>query len=279
MVIIELCSPDGEALVQARTGDLSSFVERMSTRGRAGRRVRAPRRRRRPSPRSSPPRPPDARPDTAASAGWLGGPTRDDRPGSVEDRPRGPAVLFSHDTEHSLACIVDLVNSAPSSRHPGSSSPTSTRSRAFVVAPRRQRGRRRSPSATSRACTPCATLIAAVFDATDDRSAAAAVNTAGLPGRRDAPADRPRRLRLARPLLRPRRLPRRAPHHRLRDGPGPRRRLRGARAAAALRRRPTATRCSSTSPATGPSATATPAPAATGCTSPPTASASAPPAT
>jgi hypothetical protein len=29
VVIIELCSPDGEALVQARTGDLSSFVERM----------------------------------------------------------------------------------------------------------------------------------------------------------------------------------------------------------------------------------------------------------
>jgi hypothetical protein len=28
-VIIELCSPDGEALVQARTGDLNSFVERM----------------------------------------------------------------------------------------------------------------------------------------------------------------------------------------------------------------------------------------------------------
>ena len=30
VVIIELCSPDGEALVQARTGDLSTFVERMS---------------------------------------------------------------------------------------------------------------------------------------------------------------------------------------------------------------------------------------------------------
>ena len=30
VVIIELCSPDGEALVQARTGDLSVFVERMS---------------------------------------------------------------------------------------------------------------------------------------------------------------------------------------------------------------------------------------------------------
>ena len=30
VVIIELCSPDGEALVQAKTGDLSVFVERMS---------------------------------------------------------------------------------------------------------------------------------------------------------------------------------------------------------------------------------------------------------
>ena len=30
VVIIELCSPDGEALVQAKTGDLSVFVEKMS---------------------------------------------------------------------------------------------------------------------------------------------------------------------------------------------------------------------------------------------------------
>lgn len=30
VVIIELCSPDGEALVQARTGDLQKFVERMN---------------------------------------------------------------------------------------------------------------------------------------------------------------------------------------------------------------------------------------------------------
>lgn len=30
VVIIELCSPDGEALIQARTGDLSVFVERMT---------------------------------------------------------------------------------------------------------------------------------------------------------------------------------------------------------------------------------------------------------
>jgi len=30
VVIIELCSPDGEALVQARTGELRNFVDRMS---------------------------------------------------------------------------------------------------------------------------------------------------------------------------------------------------------------------------------------------------------
>jgi hypothetical protein len=30
VVIVELCSPDGEALVQAKTGDLSAFVDRMS---------------------------------------------------------------------------------------------------------------------------------------------------------------------------------------------------------------------------------------------------------
>jgi hypothetical protein len=30
VVIVELCSPDGEALVQARTGDLTAFVEKMT---------------------------------------------------------------------------------------------------------------------------------------------------------------------------------------------------------------------------------------------------------
>ena len=31
VVIIELCSPDGEALVQARAAEMSAFVERMTT--------------------------------------------------------------------------------------------------------------------------------------------------------------------------------------------------------------------------------------------------------
>lgn len=30
VIIIELCSPDGEALVQARTADITTFVERMT---------------------------------------------------------------------------------------------------------------------------------------------------------------------------------------------------------------------------------------------------------
>src|SRR4051794_2700237 len=30
VVIVELCSPDGEALVQAKSGDLTNFVERMT---------------------------------------------------------------------------------------------------------------------------------------------------------------------------------------------------------------------------------------------------------
>ncbi len=30
VIIIELCSPDGEALVQARTSDITAFVERMT---------------------------------------------------------------------------------------------------------------------------------------------------------------------------------------------------------------------------------------------------------
>jgi hypothetical protein len=37
VVIIELCSPDGEALVQAQTGDLTAFVDRMSRAVQPGR--------------------------------------------------------------------------------------------------------------------------------------------------------------------------------------------------------------------------------------------------
>jgi predicted RNA-binding Zn ribbon-like protein len=84
-------------------------------------------------------------------------------------------VLFSHDTEHSLACIVDLVNSAPSATTEeqltdldalrafvtrSAISEVGDLGEADLVGVRALRG-----------------VIGAVFDATDDRSAATAVNT------------------------------------------------------------------------------------------------------
>jgi predicted RNA-binding Zn ribbon-like protein len=83
-------------------------------------------------------------------------------------------VLFSHDTERALECVVDLVNSTPS--------PTSDellpdlRSLTDFVA-------RHDLSETGDLTThdlgsvhALRTSVAAVFDATDDRSAAGAVN-------------------------------------------------------------------------------------------------------
>jgi predicted RNA-binding Zn ribbon-like protein len=84
-------------------------------------------------------------------------------------------VLFSHDTEHSLACIVDLVNSAPSSTTEEQLTGLDAL-RAFVD---------RSEVSEVGELTEADLLgvralrqvIGAVFDATDDASAAAAVNT------------------------------------------------------------------------------------------------------
>ena len=88
-------------------------------------------------------------------------------------------MLFSHDTERSLACVVDLVNSAasrtPSGTHaeqlPGLGSLA-----AFVV--------RHDISEVGdlteqdlRGVHALRAAVAAVFDAADDRSAAEAVNT------------------------------------------------------------------------------------------------------
>ena len=87
-------------------------------------------------------------------------------------------MLFSHDTEHSLACIVDLVNSAPSRTlgHTEEQLPDLGALRALRGPARRQRRRRARPGRPpGRAGAPAG--IGAVFDATDDRSAAAAVNT------------------------------------------------------------------------------------------------------
>ena len=84
-------------------------------------------------------------------------------------------MLFSHDTERSLACIVDLVNSAPSTGT-GELLGDVGALAAFVV--------RHDVSDVGelsvrdlRGVQALRDLVAAVFDATDDRSAAAAVNT------------------------------------------------------------------------------------------------------
>ena len=187
-------------------------------------------------------------------------------------------MLFSHDTERSLACIVDLVNSAPSTaaedqlgrpRGAARRSWSGTTSARWASSTGRDlRGRAGAARAWS----------AAVFDAADDRSAAPAVNTlvsqAAVTPRLTDHDGYDWHVHYFTPGA----SPGRAPQRRLRDGAGPRRRLRGARAAAPVRGARTASRSSSTCPATAPSATATPAPAATACTSRPTASASAPPA-
>ena len=84
-------------------------------------------------------------------------------------------MLFSHDTEHSLACIVDLVNSAPS---------ISTEEQLTDLDALREFVERSQISEVGAlteddlvSVRDLRQVIGAVFDATDDRSAAAAVNT------------------------------------------------------------------------------------------------------
>src|SRR6188472_1686284 len=122
------------------------------------------------SQRSSRARPPDAL-ARLARVGWedqqLALSTR-----SARDRPRGPSVLFSHDTERALACIVDLVNSAPSSGPAGGSGeqlPDLDALRAFVVLHDISEVGDLTPDDV-RGVRALREVIAAVFDATDDRS-------------------------------------------------------------------------------------------------------------
>ena len=84
-------------------------------------------------------------------------------------------MLFSHDTERSLACIVDLVNSAPS---------RTTEEQLTDLAALREFVERSEISEVGElteddlaGVRALRELIGAVFEATDDRSAAAAVNT------------------------------------------------------------------------------------------------------
>jgi predicted RNA-binding Zn ribbon-like protein len=87
-------------------------------------------------------------------------------------------VLFSHDTEHSLECIVDLVNSAPStgpSSGNGEQLPDLESLARFVAA----HDISEVEELTARDLQGVYVLraaIAAVFDAQDDRAAAEAVN-------------------------------------------------------------------------------------------------------
>ena len=184
-------------------------------------------------------------------------------------------MLFSRDTEHSLACAVDLVNSAPVD---GADEGLPDLAALHDFVHRHDVSEvGRLTTADLRGVRRLRDAVRPVFTTEDVRIGGHGRQPPRLPGRGDAAAHRPRRLRLAHPLLHPRRLARRPPRHRLRDGAGAGHRLRRDRASPGLARPPTATRSSSTSPATAPSATATPAPAATGSTSRPTVSASAPP--
>jgi predicted RNA-binding Zn ribbon-like protein len=88
-------------------------------------------------------------------------------------------VLFSHDTERALACIVDLVNSAPSSGPSGNTEEQLSDLDAlgrFVVLHDISEADVLTPD-DIRGVHALRERIAAVFDATDDRSAAEAVNT------------------------------------------------------------------------------------------------------
>lgn len=84
-------------------------------------------------------------------------------------------MLFSHDTEHSLACIVDLVNSAASATTEEQLTDVDAL-RAFVVSSEVSEigTLTEDDLAGVRALRD---VIGAVFDATDDESTAAAVNT------------------------------------------------------------------------------------------------------
>ena len=84
-------------------------------------------------------------------------------------------MLFSHDTERALACIVDLVNSAPSSGHADEQLPDLDALGAFVVTHDISEVDDLTPRDLKGVHT-LRDMVAAVFDAPDDRSAAEAVN-------------------------------------------------------------------------------------------------------
>jgi len=145
----------------------------------------------------------------------------------------GAALLFGHDTEHALDFVVDLVNTAPSASTE-ERLPDLAALAAFVAAHQVSEVGELS-EADLRTVQALRPALGAVFDCDDDVAAAAAVN-ALVAGAGVTPAvDRPRWVRLAHPLLRSGRVPRRAPRYGLRHGTGARDRCRRARAVAPMR--------------------------------------------
>ena len=84
-------------------------------------------------------------------------------------------MLFSHDTEHSLDCVVDLVNTTPSPAQ-DEQIPDLDALRAFVVR-HDVSDVGRLDARDLRDVHSLRVAVAAVFDAPDEPSAAAAVNS------------------------------------------------------------------------------------------------------
>lgn len=152
---------------------------------------------------------------------------------SPDPQARERNVLITHDTRCALDAVVDLVNTAPEDgaadgladvpsladfvrKH--EISDVGVLSERDLAAVQDIRGR-----------------FAGIFAADDPRDAASLINELVAAAGDHASSDGPRRLRLACPLLRARRLGRRPPRGGLRDGAGLLRRRRGAGTAAPLR--------------------------------------------
>jgi hypothetical protein len=105
-----------------------------------------------------------------ARVGWEDQPFTSADVGLVE----GAALLFGHDTEHALDCVVDLVNTAPSASTE-ERLPDLTALAAFVAAHQVSEVGELS-EADLRTVQALRPALGAVFDCDDDVAAAAAVN-------------------------------------------------------------------------------------------------------
>jgi CGNR zinc finger/Putative stress-induced transcription regulator len=105
-----------------------------------------------------------------ARVGWEDQPFTSTDVGLVE----GAALLFGHDTEHALDCVVDLVNTAPSAGTEERLSDLAAL--AAFVAEHQVSEVGKLTEADLRAVRALRSALGAVFDCDDDASAAAAVN-------------------------------------------------------------------------------------------------------